>query len=152
MYICIYVYRLHIFVATSDFQSIFPCYIFSFFLSFSHSFTHTLFHSLFLEMRFLSGSVVVNGLCTYTRTINIYDVAVVENIHDWLLLQLYSLLRGTTCSVIQMISLNVTPATRRLLLLHVRVFLLLLHHVCVACICRLLFLSLTLLLILGVYI
>jgi len=28
------------------------------------------------------GICIVNGLCTYTRTINIYDVAVVENIHD----------------------------------------------------------------------
>ena len=83
MYICI----SFTFVATSDSQSI--CHVtfslffslalsFSLFLSFSFSLSCA--HSLSLSLSlFLSGSA---SDCAHIRTINIYDIAVVENIHD----------------------------------------------------------------------
>lgn len=100
MYICIYVYRLHL--SLRPILKVFPV-LHSLILSFSLTHTHSLSlsisfslfhsHSLFLARAFSLSLGICVGLCTYTRTINIYDVTVVENIHDWLLLQLYSLFR-----------------------------------------------------------
>lgn len=91
IYICIYVFRLHLSLRLK----VSPV------LTFTLSLSLSLFHLAFSLSRarilsfslFLSGSASLTDCAHIHVQLNIYDVAVVENIHDWLLLQLYSLFR-----------------------------------------------------------